>query len=81
MCTPSDTNFIFILLLLLLLYYWLQVSASNGHHQANTYKKKLKMLVHIVKKRQFCGIPLTFTSGLIKDYYQLLYVPNSVNTE
>ena len=37
---------------LLLFYYWLLVSASKGHHQANIYKKKLKMLLHIVRKHQ-----------------------------
>jgi len=37
---------------LLLFYYWLLVSASKGHHQANIYKKKLKMLLHIVQKHQ-----------------------------
>jgi len=37
--------------ILLLFYYWLLVSPSKGHHQANIYKKKLKMLVHIAQKR------------------------------
>jgi hypothetical protein len=30
---------------------WLLVAASKRHHQANIYKKKLKMLVHIVQNR------------------------------
>jgi hypothetical protein len=34
-----------LLLLLLLLFYWLQVLAPKGNHQANIYKKNLKMLV------------------------------------
>jgi len=57
--------------ILSLFYYWLLVSASKGHHQANIYKKKkLQMLVHIVKRRQFYGIPFPFISALY-NYYQL----------
>jgi len=61
----------------LLFCYWQLVSASKGHHQANIYKtkqkKKLKMLVHVVQKRQFYGIPFTFIISLC-NYYQLLFV-------
>ena len=41
--------------ILSLFYYWLLVSASKERHQPNIYKKKknLKMLVHLVQKRQF----------------------------
>jgi len=45
-CTLSD---IIVGLFLLLFYYWQLVSASKGHHQANIYKKKLKMLLHYFK--------------------------------
>ena len=46
-------NYMFILFLLLF-HYWLQVAPSKGRHQANIYKKKkLKMLVHTARKRQF----------------------------
>jgi hypothetical protein len=48
-----------LLLLLLLLYYWLLVLASKDHTQA-IICKKLKMLLHIVQKRKFYGIPFTF---------------------
>jgi hypothetical protein len=60
-------NFIFILLLLLLLATSFSLKKP---HQANI-KKKLKMLVHIVQKPQFYGIPFTFISSLY-NYYQLL---------
>ena len=55
-------------------YYWLIVSTSEGHRQPKIYKKKkkkLKMLVYIVRKRQFYGIPFTFISS-IYNYYQPL---------
>jgi hypothetical protein len=58
---PIITGIAFVftlLLLLLLLFYWLVVSASEVHAQANIYKK-LKMLLHIVQKRKFYGIPFT----------------------
>jgi len=63
-----------LLLLLLLFYHWLLISTSTDHHQTNIYKQNLKILVHIVQKRQFYGIPYTFTSSLynyiiIKIYY------------
>ena len=46
------------MVILLLCYYGLLVPASKSRHQASIYEKeKLKMLVHIVQKRQFCGIP------------------------
>jgi hypothetical protein len=63
-------NYTFILLLLF--YYWLLVSASKGYHQADIYKK-LKMLVHIVQKCQFYGIPFTLIRSLYT-YYQPLDV-------
>ena len=62
-------NYLFILLLF---YYWLLVLASIGHHQANVYKK-LKMLVHIVQKRRFYGIPFTIIRSPY-NYYQPLAV-------
>ena len=72
-------NHLFILLLLLLFYYRLQVSASKGHHQANIYKKKkLKILVHLVQKRQFYGIPFVFISRLYY-YYRPLDVLSVVS--
>jgi len=37
--------------------------ASIGPHQTNTYKT-LKMLVHIVKCRQFCWIPFKSISNV-----------------
>jgi hypothetical protein len=47
--------------ILLLFYYWLLVSASNGHHEANIYKKKnLKMLLHIVQKYNFLDLMMAF---------------------
>jgi len=58
------------ILLLLLFYYWLLVSASEGRHHASIYKM-LKMLVHIIQKRQFYWIPFTFTNNLY-NYYQHL---------
>jgi len=33
--------------ILLLFYYWLQVSASKGHHQASTYKKRKCWCIYI----------------------------------
>jgi hypothetical protein len=63
--------------ILLLFYYWLLLSASKGHNQASIYKK-LKMLVHIVQKRQFYGIPFTFISSLY-NYYQPLDVLSVVS--
>jgi len=44
--------------MLLLSYYWPVVSVSMDHHQANTYKKNLNILVHTVLKRQFYVIHL-----------------------
>jgi hypothetical protein len=37
------------LFILLLFCCWLQVSASKSHHQANIYKKNLKMPVHALQ--------------------------------
>ena len=68
---------IIIIIIIALFYYWLLVSSSKGHHQANVYKI-LKMLVHIVQKRQFCGIPFTFISSLY-NYYQPLDVLSVVS--
>jgi hypothetical protein len=65
---------------LLLFCYWLLVSASKVHHQANIYKKKLKMLVHLVQKRQVCGIQFTFVCGLYI-YYQSLDVLSVVSND
>jgi len=48
---------------LVLFYYWLVLLASKGHHQANIKKKKIKMLVHIVQKHQFYGMPYAFISS------------------
>jgi len=48
---------------LLLFHYWLLVSASKGQHQTNIYKK-LKMLVHIVQKGRYYGIPVTIITSL-----------------
>jgi len=67
----------FILLLLLLFCYWLLFSSSKVHHQASIYKI-LKMLVHIVQKRQFYGIPFTLISSLY-NYYQPLDVLSVVS--
>jgi hypothetical protein len=54
------------------LYYQLPVLAPKGHHQANVYKN-LKMNLHTVQNRSFCGIPLAFI-GSLYNYYQLYVV-------
>jgi hypothetical protein len=58
--------------ILLLLYYWLLISASKCHHHANICKI-FKILVYILQKPQFYGIPFTFISSLYS-YYQPLDV-------
>jgi len=58
--------------ILLLNCCWLLVSAPMDRHRASI-SKKLKVVVHMVQKHQFYGIPFTFINKLY-NYYQLLDV-------
>jgi hypothetical protein len=61
--------YIYLTIILLLCCYWLLVSASKDHHQANIYRKKNpKMLLHVVQKHLFYGIPCTTITSLWMSY-------------
>jgi len=62
--------FVIIIIPLLATSFGLKKPTSGQYLQ-----KSVKMQVHIVQKCQLYGIPLTFVSGLISGYYQLLDVP------
>jgi len=56
----------------------LDTSFGLKRPSSGQYLQKLKMLVHIVQKRQFYGIPFTFISSLY-NYYQPLDVLSVVS--
>jgi hypothetical protein len=77
--TQRGWHFLKLYNIFLLFYYWLLVSASEGHHQANIYKKKnLKNAGVYSTDVSFYGIPFAVINSLY-NYYHLLNVLSLVS--
>jgi hypothetical protein len=56
----------FIIIIIIIIF---ATSFGLKRPSSSQYLLKLKMMMHVVKKSQFCGIPFTFISGNFCSYW------------